>query len=77
MGPAVSRPRARRGIAEVAAWINDLYEFDGPDDSVEWPSWKRLPDFLDDIVLGVMPDPSVAGWRIYPDGRVEVVRRGS
>jgi hypothetical protein len=64
--------------ALVAEWAAEYRErHDVPaDEPFVIPSWRRLPDFMDDLVLGVMPDPSVAGFRFYPDSRVEVVRRG-
>ena len=63
--------------ADVAAWVAAWNEEHGKDGPVDWPSWKYLPDILDEVGLDLNGDPSIKGWRIYPDGRIEVVHRGS
>jgi hypothetical protein len=74
----MSRPKRTALDADVAAWVAGLQEDcdrHRGHDPIEWPSWKRLPDFLEDRLGPV--SSSTAGWRFYADGRIEIVTRGS
>jgi hypothetical protein len=72
-------PRRKRAALDddVAKWVAVWNEEHGKEGPIEWPSWKYLPDILNEVGVNLNGDPSIKGWRIHPDGHIEVVRRGS